>query len=196
MLDLSTAPDQDIVNRARNGDEPAQRELVRRFRPVVYKLVLRMVRREDAAEDMTQEILLRLFDKLEEHGPTGDAAAWIRQVAKNATLDYVRRARPDAQYKRDNVAPGRVSLAAPPSSHTPRNEPDPDEFERDLRRAIRRLPPEERECARLFFQKDWTHAEIAEKLRWPLGTVKSTIRRIKQQLQEPLGHWRDALNGD
>lgn len=192
--DLSNAPDQDVVNLASQGDEAAQRELVRRFEPVVYNLVLRIVRRADAAEDVTQEILLKLFKALEERGPTRNPLGWIRWVAHNATLNYVNRVRPDASYRPNNVAVGTIPLPAPTDNPTP--EPDLHEFEKELRRAIRRLRPEDRPCATAFLLDGLTHREIAEELDRPLGTVKTTLRRVKQELRETLGHWLDLLDGD
>jgi RNA polymerase sigma-70 factor (ECF subfamily) len=192
--DLSNAPDQDVVTLASEGDEAAQRELVRRFEPVVFNLVLRIVRRTDAAEDQTQEIFLRLFKALEERGPTRDPAAWVRKLARNATINYVNRKRLDASYKPNNVTPGAIPLAAP--SDTPRPAPNADKFAKELRRAIRRLKPRDRPCARLFLLEGRTHREIAETLDLPLGTVKTTLRRAKQELREPLGHWLDSVDGD
>jgi RNA polymerase sigma factor (sigma-70 family) len=128
--DLSNAPDQDVASLASEGDEAAQRELVRRFEPVVFSLVLRIVRRADAAEDLTQEIFLRLFNALEERGPTRNPAGWIRTVARNTTFDYVNRKRLDASYKPNNVTPGTIPLPAP--SDTPTPEPNPHEFTREL----------------------------------------------------------------
>jgi RNA polymerase sigma-70 factor (ECF subfamily) len=193
-LDLSSTPDQDVVHLASQGDEAAQRELVRRFEPVVFSLVLRIVRRTDAAEDLTQEIFLKVFDALEDRGPTRNAAGWIRTVARNATFDYVNRKRLDASYRLTNVTPTGIQL--PDTGDAPAPDGDVHEFAAALEGAVGHLRPEYRRCVELWLFEEMSYREIAKRLRLPEGTVAGYLSRARAELRDMLDPWLDTSRDD
>ena len=87
LPDLAEASDLELMARAREGDEAARREIVRRHAPSVYDRTYRMVRHHEQAEDLTQETFLKMFRALERNGPERKPSAWIGRIADNTALD-------------------------------------------------------------------------------------------------------------
>ena len=120
--DLSDASDQDVMAWAREGDEAARREIVRRHAPSVYDRTYRMVRHHEQAEDLTQETFLKMFRALERNGPERKPSAWILRIANNTAIDYVRRKRPDSTRSPLAMTPGQIDRH-PMRMPTPRDTP-------------------------------------------------------------------------
>ncbi len=94
LPNLSEASGQEVVAWAREGDEDAYREMVRRYSPPVFDLVYRMVGHRELAEDLTQETFVKPFRALDRHGPERKPSAWILRIANNTAIDYVGHERP------------------------------------------------------------------------------------------------------
>ena len=93
---ISEASDQEVVARAREGDEDAYREMLRRYSPAVFDLIYGMVGIRELAEDLTQDTFVKAFRALDGNGPERKPSAWILRIANNTAIDYVRRKRPDS----------------------------------------------------------------------------------------------------
>jgi len=117
--DLSDVPDLELMARAREGDQDAYCELERRYRSVVFDVIYGVVRQREQAEDLTQEALVKLFGALDSNGPERHPSAWIRRMANNTALDYVRRRRKWVQRLRPNHR--RVTEILPPLYPSVRN---------------------------------------------------------------------------
>src|SRR5262244_92470 len=96
-------PEAGLVRRCLAGDEKAYRELVEMYQPQVYSLALRMVRRAEDAEDLTQETFVRMFRALERYDPTRPFGAWIVTIASRLCIDHLRRRKlsPMSMFQRD-----------------------------------------------------------------------------------------------
>src|SRR3972149_5182716 len=90
-LPLPDCSDQDVVDLARQGSEDAYRELLRRYRRPVFKLILRMVHDEHLAEDLTQDTFVKVVQRLDSYDRTRKFSAWIFRIANNTALDHQRR---------------------------------------------------------------------------------------------------------
>ncbi len=188
--DLSDASDLELMARAREGDEDARREVVRRQAPRVFDRIYRIVRHQEAAEDLTQETFVKMFRAMERNGPERKPSAWIGQIAQNTALDYVRLKRPDSTRSQLAMTPGQVDvrlLRMLTPSDTSTSDTDLSEFAAALKRALRRLKPEYRRCFTLRHIQNRSHEEIAQILDLPVGTVKSRLHRATQQLRRMLG---------
>jgi RNA polymerase sigma-70 factor (ECF subfamily) len=189
LPDLTEASDHDVVAQAREGDEYAYREVVRRYGPRVFDLIYRMVGHRELAEDLTQETFVKAFRALDRHGPERKPAAWILRIANNTAIDYVRRKRPDSTRSPLTMTPGQIDVRAtriPLTSGTPTAREDLSEFAAALERAVGRLRPEYRRCFTLRHVERRSFHEIAQILGLPLGTVKSHLHRATQQLRRML----------
>lgn len=178
-------PEAGLVRRCLAGDEKAYRDLVEMYQPRVYSLALRMVRRVEDAEDVTQETFVRMFRALDRYDPTRSFGAWLFSIAARLAIDQIRRRKlqpapltgrdkDDEEYSIEVEDPG----------------PRPDEVaarnqeERRTRALIETLPPHYRVVVLLRHQQDLSYEEIAEALHLPLGTVKARIHRARALLKE------------
>jgi RNA polymerase sigma-70 factor (ECF subfamily) len=192
--DLRAATDQEVVLRARTGDEAAYRELVRRYERPVFSLVFRMVRNRELAEDLSQETFIKVLNALESYRPEFKFSSWVFKIANNAAIDHLRRRELDT-----------LSLEGSPHAETPqmieatalqigeRGETALEEVENrelggEIERAIAKLRPEYRTCILLRHVEGRAYEEIAEILNLPLGTVKTYIHRARNELRVALAH--------
>jgi RNA polymerase sigma-70 factor, ECF subfamily len=191
---LRDATDQEVVLRARTGDEAAYRELVRRYERPVFSLVFRMVRNRELAEDLSQETFIKVLNALESYRPEFKFSSWVFKIANNAAIDHLRRRELDT-----------LSLEGSPHAETPqmieatalqigeRSETALEEVENrelggEIERAIAKLRPEYRTCILLRHVEGRAYEEIAEILNLPLGTVKTYIHRARNELRTALAH--------
>jgi RNA polymerase sigma-70 factor (ECF subfamily) len=176
---VSTSSEEDAVLLARvqRGDEPAMAALYDRYSRVVYSVALRVLRDASAAEDVLQEIFMQVWRTPESFvSARGSLAGWLAVVARNRSIDLLRRKRPTEQVED-------VVLATPGSLA--------EEGERNIlmqraRGVIAQLPAEQRKTLEMAFFDGLTHAEIAEMTGDPLGTVKTRIRSALLTLRKGL----------
>ncbi len=195
---LSEASAQQVVAWAREGREDAYSELVRRYRDTVFNGILRKVRDPELAEDITQETFVKAFAALDNKNPVRKPLAWIRQIAHNTAVDYIKRKRPDSTNSPSAVTPTHIDARAmyvpTPDNPTPR--PDTRQFAAALAEAITRLKPKHRRCFILRHVEHRSYDSIAEIMNVPVGTVKSHVRRARKQLKSTLGPMLDSPPSD
>ena len=130
----------------------------------VYAMLRRMVRSTQVAEDLTQETFLRIWIHRDRFDPSrGSAAAWLMAVARNAAVDYLR------------AAGSRVGPALDAIPPVAAEAPDLDEMYA-VREGLAVLEPDQRRALELAYGEGLTHAEVAERMGRPLGTVKTWLR--------------------
>src|SRR3970040_1593830 len=88
---LAGASDQQVVEWAKDGNEPAFRELVRRYERPVFSLLYRMVRDRSLAEDLAQETFIKVLNGIRSYRPEFKFSSWIFKIANNAAIDHLRR---------------------------------------------------------------------------------------------------------
>jgi RNA polymerase sigma-70 factor (ECF subfamily) len=168
-------PDERLVRAAAAGEMWALEALFRRYEGPVVRYLQRLVREEDAADDLFQESFLRAYVNLGSFHPERSFRAWLYRIATNAALDFVRRRR-----------------RALPPAHT--DEPDPGVetvvFRRDLARqveeAVAELSDDHRTVFLLRHSQELSYAEIAEVVGGPEGTVRSRMHYAVRALREKL----------
>jgi len=173
-MDISTGaarptPEEDgeLLTRVLRGDERAMAVLFDRYSKIVYSVALRVLRDTASAEDVMQEIFMQIWRNPSSFVSTkGSLGGWLAVVARNRSIDTLRRKRPSEQVEEMNLASA-GNLA--------------DEAERSIlmekaRAAVKLLPSEQRKTLEMAFFDGLTHSEIAEMTGDPLGTVKTRIR--------------------
>ena len=85
--------DAELIRRSLTGDQRACRDLVRRYQRQVYSVLLRVVRRSEDAEDLTQETFVRMFRALDRYDPERPFTAWLFTIATRIGIDHLRRRR-------------------------------------------------------------------------------------------------------
>jgi RNA polymerase sigma-70 factor (ECF subfamily) len=177
-----------LVRRCLAGDEKAYRELVELYQGQVFSVVLRMVRRREDAEDLTQETFVRMFRALDRYDPQRPFAAWLFTIASRLAIDHIRRRKvsPVSLTQREPGSGEEYDIEVPDPGPTPDEVTSRTEEERRTEELIRSLPPHYRIVVMLRHQRDMAYEEIAEALHLPLGTVKARIHRAREILKGKL----------
>lgn len=157
------------------GDADALRALYRAFERPLYSLGIRWLGNQKAAEELVQEVTVRVWRKASTYDPAkGAAGSWIFGVARNLAKDIARRERRNPR----------------PSSDL-RVEQEPWDEDRawqgwQVAAALRKLPLDQQRVIELAFVEQFTHSEIAETLQIPLGTVKTRLYEGLKKLRRVL----------
>jgi RNA polymerase sigma-70 factor (ECF subfamily) len=175
-------PDAQLVQQCLRGEGPAWEELVRRHTRRVFNLCYRFTGNSTEAEDLSQEVFLRLYRTLESYKPAfGAFPTWLTSVTRNLLVDHYRRTRHDRQTDSIDDAMPQVE-----QKHSTARAPDKlaqaAELSVQLQRALARLSPELRESVILRDLQGLEYNEIQEVLQVPEGTVKSRINRGRIEL--------------
>jgi len=188
-----TEDDSDLLPRCRRGDEAAWRELVSRHTRRVFGLAYRFVGRVDEAEDLTQEVFVKVYQTLDRYRASDGAfTSWLMAVARNQAIDQYRRRR---QEHLRRIEDPEVLEDAPSGEEGPLRSLEREERIRLVHRGLRALPAELREPLILFDLQGVSYEEIAGILAVPLGTVKSRINRGRLELAKRLLGRRREYSG-
>ncbi len=160
------------------GREDAWRSFVDRFQRPIWGIAYRFAATPDDADELTQDIFMRLVTVLRSYDPSGALGAWVRQVATNAAIDAYRRRRRAPLL----LAEEQIPEASIPSWRHPDSIAERREEAARVRRLLDQLPPELGEPVLLRDLMDLDYPEIAERLGIPIGTVKSRIHRGRHNL--------------
>lgn len=166
-----------LVDAARDGSSEAFGILVDRYRALVVRLAYRLTRDRDEAKDVAQDAFLRAYRRLDDFRPERPFARWLFVIARNASLDALRRRQ-------------RAALAQPEPERPP--EPGPEELAlrndeaARVHAALEALPPHYRSVLELYYLSGLRYREIGLVLAIPIGTVKTYLSRAKQRLRREL----------
>lgn len=208
--DLGSGSDATLVRAVAGGSHDALAALYDRHADAVFASASRLTSDRGMAEEVVQETFLALWDRAETFDPSvGSLAAWLHTIARNRTVDRLRAAgrRPnlvplsaaasggtsrasgddvDADTLDRVLAGGMlVAGAVPPAS--PERELALHELRTALQHALAGMPDLERVVIVMAYGEDLSQSEIAERLGWPLGTVKTRTRRALRRLRDVLG---------
>ena len=167
MPQPSTEDDSSLLVLVQSGNEQAMASLFDRYSKLVYSVALRVLRDPAAAEDVLQEVFMQIWRNPGSFtAARGSLGGWLAIVARNRSIDTLRRKRP-------TVDVDDVPLA---SSFNLADEAERDSLMERARGVIQLLPSEQRKTLEMAFFDGLTHSEIAEMTGDPLGTVKTRIR--------------------
>jgi len=185
---MPTQPsDDDLIREARAGSRAASELLIRRYERRVYRVCLTMARNGDDALDLTQEALLRAFQKLEFYQGTGSFQGWLLQVTNRVCLNWLRSQsrRPETEQLTEGDA---TTGAAGQEAELARRE----EHER-LRTELARLNEREQLAVRLRYFEEMPVRMVAAALDCTEGTAKNLLFRTLQKLRTRMAPGGDAL---
>jgi RNA polymerase sigma-70 factor (ECF subfamily) len=167
-----------IVERCRQGDDRAWEELVSATADDIYRLAVSFTRHRGEAEDLTQEVYLRLWQNLHSYQTGSSFRAWAMRIARNLFVDAYRRAR--GERKATWVDP--EFLDDLPGSDDPHTGAVRRQRLEMARAALARIPEDLAQLILLRDFADWSYEELAAELDLPLGTVKSRLNRARREL--------------
>ncbi len=183
------APDEELIQRIVRRDPEAVRALYARHGRMVYGIAAAIVGQGSEAEEVTQDVFLRAWEKAASYQPDkARVATWLARIARNRAIDVLRRAR--SRTGRVQDAGDLLDLMPDPTAADPLDSAEVSLSRRAIRAAVARLPEEQRRPLSLAFLGGLTHQEIAERLGQPLGTVKTRIRDGLHKLRDALGEER------
>ena len=173
-----------LAGRAQSGDREAFGELIRRHQAAVRRACRAVTGNEHDADDAAQDAFLSALDRIETYDPTRPFGPWLMRIATNAGIDLLRRRAVRKVELLDE------SLAA--ASQSPARDAEQAELRQRLAAALAALPERQRVAIALFDLEGYPHAEIAEVLGIPEGTVRSDVFHARRKLRESLGVYAPA----
>jgi RNA polymerase sigma-70 factor (ECF subfamily) len=194
MPDPSPAPTDAIdalIQRCLAGDQLAWEDIVRQHRRKVFNIAYKFTGKHDEAEDLTQDIFLKIFKSLHTFDRRANFQTWLVSVSRNLCIDHYRSVRKERETIDRDVDAGELTPAATtPSAYA--------ELETRgrvalLRQALAELQPTLRSAVMLRDIQELSYQEIADRLQLPEGTVKSRINRGRTELARQIQRLRDEL---
>src|SRR6476469_7958538 len=176
----------ELVRAARAGDGVAWEEVVSSFSRRIFNLAYRFTSNAEGAEDLTQEVFIRIYRTLDQYDPKqGDLSNWLMRLARNLIIDdYRHRQRNPQNSMADTVDDHQYHLrAVGTSAH---KEVERKELAAQVQKGIDKLPEDLRTCVILRDIEELTYQEIVDVLKIPEGTVKSRINRGRIELAKIL----------
>lgn len=180
----------DIVRRCRVGDGTAWEEIVSSYSRRIFNLAYRFTSSVEAAEDLTQEVFIRIYKTLDQYdSKQGDLSNWLMRLARNLIIDdYRHRQRNPQNSYADDVEDHSYHLRAVGTSA--QKEIERRELCVQVQDGIDKLPPDLRTCVILRDIEELSYKEIVDALDIPEGTVKSRINRGRIELAKILRRMR------
>lgn len=199
-----------LVREVAAGSHDALADLYDRHADAVFASAYRLTSDRGLAEEVVQETFLALWNRADTFDPAvGSLAAWLHTIARNRTVDRLRAAgrrptlvplssaaasgpayagglEPDADALERVLASGSIVAGSAPL-RSPEMEVALLELREALQEALAQMPEVERVVIVLAYGEDLTQSEIADRLGWPLGTVKTRTRRALLRLRDVLG---------
>ena len=174
--------EQGLLDRCLAGEDSAWEALLKAYTRKIYNLCYRFTGRVEEAEDVTQEVFIKVFQTLKTYqAAQGSFATWLNRVARNHLVDHYRRARKDRVTS--SLEDELPAAEQKPSQHMePTSQVESRERREVLQLALDKLSPDLREAVILRDLQDLDYEEIAAVLRVPQGTVKSRINRGRLEL--------------
>lgn len=164
-------------------------EFMKAYQDMVYTTSLRLVANEAEAQDISQEVFLKAFERFEELNGSPTAGGWLRTVAKNLSLNHLTRYRARwhffSEMTRQDETESDFTANLPDT--TPTNDTmDQADRHRLLEEALQKLPPSQRVPLVLYHFEEMRYEDIAEHLGVSLSKVKTDIHRGRQTLEKRL----------
>ncbi len=190
--DAASPPPQEIdplIARCLNADQAAWDTIVRLYRRKVFNIAYKFVGRHDEAEDLTQDVFVKVFKSLRTFDRRANFSTWLISVSRNLCIDHYRSVRREREAVNPDVDV--ATLARPAGGDSPEAMLEQRDRVAILRAALDTLTPSLRSAILLRDIQELSYQEIAEKLGVPEGTVKSRINRGRTELARQIARLRE-----
>ena len=187
---VSTDAIDTLIQRCLGGDQIAWEDIVRQHRRKVFNIAYKFTGRHDEAEDLTQDIFLKIFKSLDTFDRRANFQTWLISISRNLCIDHYRSVRKERETIDRDVDANELT----PASHEPGPVAALEQRDRVtlLRQALSELPETLRTAVMMRDIRELSYQEIADRLRLPEGTVKSRINRGRTELARQIR----KLHGD
>ncbi|TNE55593.1 MAG: sigma-70 family RNA polymerase sigma factor [Bacteroidetes bacterium] len=185
-----------LVEEARQGSQAAYAELMERYRESIYFMMLKMVKNNDDADDLTIEAFGKAFSRLDQYSPSFAFSTWLFKIASNNCIDFMRKKR----VKVTSMDSGFTSetgeviyIDAKSHGKNPEEAVIQSQKVKLMRDLVEQLKPRYRELVELRYFEELSYEEIAETLNLPLGTVKAQLFRARDFLANLMEKTKDTI---
>ena len=167
-----------LIQSVKDGDCEAFGPLIERYKIPIYRLVYRMVRNRDDAEDLVQEIFIKAYNGIKDFKTGNRFLPWLSRIAVNHTLNFIRKE------KRVDIQPLEWTENYADCKNDPVEMVEHKMLKEKIARAMARLPEDYRVILILRVEEELSYDEISQSLNIPKGTVMSRLARARQRLKE------------
>jgi len=182
---VAAAPNMDaLIERCLSGDQAAWDQIVRQHWRKVFNLAYKFVGRHDEAEDLTQDIFLKIFKALRTFDRRANFQTWLISISRNLCIDHYRSVRKERETMARDVDASELSPVS--RERSPLSQLEQVDLKQIIRQALAELPPALRQAVVLRDLQEFSYQEIADQLGLPEGTVKSRINRGRFELARQL----------
>ena len=185
---LQHGTDHELIDRIKNKDKAAFRQIYSRFSQAVFNLAFRMLRDREDAEEVVQETFLQVWNKAQTYErERGAVSTWIINIARSRSIDKLR----TLGYRDRNTELKEEKLNS--NTNFSRILEDREEKKNVISEALAALPQNQRAVIELVYFEGFTHTEAAEELNEPVGTIKTRLRLGVIKLKEKMAPYIKEL---
>lgn len=187
--DYLSDPDVRLMLKFKEGDKAAFGELLDKYHKRVINFIYRMVQDRDEADDLAQEVFVRVYKSAASYLPRAKFSTWIYRITKNLCLNELRRRKKRFVSLDETISTdeGEVKReVADPNAATPFQDTSKHELQELVKEAIESLPANQRMAVILRRYEQLSYEDIAQALECSVSAVKSLLNRAKDSLKEKL----------
>jgi len=170
----------EIINACLSGDQDCFTELVNRYKNLVYSIILRQTRDRDDANDIAQDVFLKIYKNLESYTPAFKFSTWVMRITGNHIIDRHRKKKLETISYEEYAEAGSNLVASTPA---PEAEYLREEQTRRINKIVAELPEMYQIPVVMYHQDGLSYQEISEKIGEPLSKVKNRIFRGRKLLK-------------
>ena len=169
--------DLQLINACLAGEQEAFSELITRYKNLVYSIILRMTNDSEEANDLAQDVFLKMYKNLGSYSPEFKFSTWVMRITTNHVIDFHRK-------KKQDTLPLESAGSVATQEETPENALIRKEDERRIQKLVDDLPAMYKLPIIMYHQNDMSYQEIADKIGEPLSKVKNRIFRGRKLLKD------------
>ncbi len=181
---MADEPDFELIERFLNGEEKAFNQLVIKYQKKIYDLVYKMIRNNEDALDLAQEVFVKAYHSLKDFKRQSMFYTWLYKIALNMSLNYLR------QKKIRSFVSFFELGESLPSKHNPVEELEKDQLTKAIDQAVLGLPKKQRAIFVLRYYENMPYKEISELLGTSEGALKANYFQALKKLQKKLNPYR------
>lgn len=164
-----------LVKRLKNADQAAFAEVYDRYSGALNGIIQRIVRDEEAAQDILQDTFVKVWKNIQSYDSTkGSFFTWMLNIARNTSIDSLRKLKKETKSEIHN---GEISVGLSEAVHQNVNTIG-------LAKLVEKLPEEQKRMIEYIYFNGYTQQEVADELDMPLGTVKTRTRMAMRELRK------------
>jgi RNA polymerase sigma-70 factor (ECF subfamily) len=178
--------DRDLVTKIINGEQNALKQLFEQYQHLVYNICYRMTGNREEAEDITQDVFIKIFHAIGKFRGDAKLSSWIYRIALNTCLKRERRKKLENWISLEFLFQEKEQLHPASPEEPPEQQIEIAEKEQIVQQAIQSLPERQKTALILYRYENLSYTEIAQVMKISLSSVESLLHRAKDNLTEKL----------